>query len=102
MLDRVTGTDELSVLADHLAAARETVVTHAPVLRRTYRHALVRRAGFATWRYHERYLRAMCLAELTGPVQRMPELRHCHNYLIWRHFGHWLTDAIPSALIAPD
>lgn len=102
MLERVSSTDEHSVLADELAAARATVVTHAPVLRHTYRHALVRRSGFATWRHGERYHRAMRMAELAGPVQRVSDLRYCHSYLIWRYFGHWLTDAIPSALIAPD
>jgi hypothetical protein len=102
MLDRVIATDEHSDLAYHLAAARETTVSHAPVLRRDYRNALVNRDGFATWRYRERYPQAQDLGALTGPLLKVKELRYCHNYVIWRYFGHWLTDAIPTALIAPD
>lgn len=102
MLDRVTGTDEHSVLSHHLDAARATVATHAPVLRHTYRNALVRRTGFATWRYNERYGDKLTISELAGPILRVPELRYCHNYVSWRYFGHWLTDSIPSALIDPE
>lgn len=101
MLDRVIGTDEHSVLADHLITARETIVTHAPVLRRTYRNALVRRSGFATWGYNESYDRHIRAGKSAGPILHVPEMRYCHNYVIWRYFGHWLTDAIPSALIDP-
>jgi len=102
MLDRVTDTDEHSTLTYHLDVARSTVVTHAQVLRCTYRSALVRRNGFATWRHNERYSEGQCLGELIGPVLRVPELRYCHSYVSWRYFGHWLTDSIPSALIDPD
>ena len=99
MLARVTGTDEHSMLVEHLTAGRKTLVSHAPVLRFTYRNALVWRSGFATWRHSERYDRSRRLAELTGPIVEVPTLRYCHNYVTWRYFGHWLTDAIPSALI---
>jgi hypothetical protein len=102
MLDRITGTDEHSVLADHLQAASALTVTHAPVIRYTYRNALVRRSGFATARYSEKYSRGRDLAELVGPVVRLPHLRHCNNYVTWRYFGHWLVDGIPTAMIDPD
>jgi hypothetical protein len=102
MLDRVTGTDEHSTLSYHLDVARATVVTHAPVLRHTYRNALVRRTGFATWRHSERYGDGLQLKELMGPILHVQDLRYCHNYVNWRYFGHWLTDGIPSALIDPD
>ena len=99
MLDRVTGTDEHSVLAFHLEAVTQTQVTHAPVLRWTYRNALVRRSGFATAWHQERYGKSRNLAELAGPIAQVATLRYCYNYVIWRYFGHWLSDAIPSSLI---
>ena len=102
MLDRVTGTDEHSVVADHLTAARATEVTHAPVLRFTYRNALVRRSGFATWRKAERYGADRRMRELGSPLIGVPEMRYCHSYVSWRYFGHWLTDAALSALIEQD
>ena len=101
MLDRVTGTDEHSTIAYHVQVARETTVTHAPVLRHVWRKALVRRGGFATWRKHERYGRGFGLPDLVRPVAEVPVLRYCHGWVSWRYFGHWLTDSIPSALIEP-
>ncbi|MDX8346482.1 glycosyltransferase family 61 protein [Cognatiyoonia sp. IB215446] len=102
MLDRVTDTDEHSILSIHLDVARATEALHAPVLRQVYHNSIVRRSGFATWRHSERYGGAAEFAELTGSIMRVPELRYCHNYVNWRYFGHWLTDAIPSALIEPE
>lgn len=102
MLDRVSGTDEHSVVTDHLTAACETKVTHAPVLRFTYRNALVRRSGFATWRKAERYGADRRLRELGSPLLGVPKVRYCHSYVSWRYFGHWLTDAALSAMIDQD
>lgn len=102
MLDRVTGTDEHSTIAYHVQVARETVVTHAPVLRHVWRSALVRRAGFATWRKHERYGKGFGLSDIVRPVAQVPVLRYCHSWVSWRYFGHWLTDSIPTALIEPE
>lgn len=102
MLDRVTGTDEHSTIAYHIQTAQETEVTHAPVLRHSWRNALVRRAGYATWRWQERYDKGLGVAEATGTLSEVPVVRYCHSYVSWRYFGHWLTDSIPSALIEPD
>lgn len=102
MLDRVTGTDEHSTLDYHMGVALDTSVTHDAVLRRTWRRALVRRSGFATWRKRERYGTGIGAAELLGPVAQVPVLRYCHSGVAWQYFGHWLTDSIPSALIEPD
>lgn len=102
MLDRVTGTDENSTLAYHMSVAQETVVTHAPVIRQVWRNALVRRRGFASLRRHERYGPGFGLGDLVGPLTHVPVLRYAHGWVSWKYFGHWLTDAIPSALIEPD
>lgn len=102
MLEKVTATDEHSILAYHLTACIETVVTHAPVHRRTYENALVRRSGYSTWRHRERYDADIGWSGLQGAIQTLPEVRYCHNYVSWRYFGHWLTDSIPSALIDPQ
>lgn len=102
MLDRVTGTDELGDLSHHLGAATATYIRHAPVLRRIYRNALVRRDGYATLRTSERYGRALRIKELAGPLVRLSELRYCQSYVSWRFFGHWLTDSIPTSLIDPE
>lgn len=100
-LDRVTATDENSTLSYHRQVAIETTVTHVPVLRHTYRNALVRRRGFATLRQHERYGSGFGPGDLFGPVDRVPLLRYCHSWVIWKYFGHWLTDAISAAMIDP-
>jgi Glycosyltransferase 61 len=102
MLDRVTATDEHSVLSYHIDTAQQTVVTHVPVLRRAYRNVLVHRSGFASVRHYERYGGRIDLAELVGPLTQVTELRYCHNAMSWRYFGHWINDAVPSALIEPD
>jgi|GEM_PF-1350762 len=102
MLERVTGTDEHSELSQHLAAARASVVTHTPVVRYTYRKATIRRSGFSTWRHSERYCRTPWASEPTGPIVHLPLVRYCHNVYSWRYFGHWLSDAVPSAFIDPD
>ena len=98
MMDRVSATDEHSQLSVHLEAMRTPVAIHAPVLRRVYRNALVRRGGFATWCRNERYGDGL-VQGLAGPLVRVPELRYYHSYVSWRYFGHWLTDSIPTALI---
>jgi len=102
MLDRVTGTDEHATLSLMLESARTTVVTHAPVIRRVYRKAIVRRSGFATWSKSERYASELRASELVGPLMHVPVLRCCLNYVSWRYFGHWLMDAVPAALIEPE
>lgn len=102
MLQRATATDEHSLLSAHVAAAQQTTVTHAQVLRGTYRNALVRRLGFATWRKSERYSRSLKLGELAKRIENVAELRYCHNYVIWRYFGHWLSEGLPTTLIDPD
>ena len=102
MLERVTRTDEHGELAYHLSRATATTITHAPVIRRIYRNALVQRTGFATWRRNERYGKTRIGGALTRPILEFPEVRYCHSYVSWLYFGHWLTDAIPSALIDPE
>lgn len=102
MLDRVTATDEHSSLDFHMQTALSTTATHAPVLRRVWRKALVRRRGFATWRKLERYSKALAAGELAGPIDRVAVLRYCHGWASWRFFGHWLTDSVSMALIEPD
>ncbi|MEM8537956.1 MAG: glycosyltransferase family 61 protein [Pseudomonadota bacterium] len=101
MLDRVTGTDEHSQLAAQLQAMQAKQAIHAPVLRRIYRNALVRRGGFATWRHNESY-KGRLLQGLGRPLIKVPELRYCHSYVSWRYFGHWLTDSVPSAFIEAE
>ena len=102
MLDRVTGTDEHSDLSYHMGVATASVVTHVPVLRRTYRNAIARHSGFATWRKSERYGNALNMGQLAGAIQSVPKLRYCHNQVSWRYFGHWMSDALPAAHIDPD
>ena len=102
MLEKVTGTDEHSVLSFHLTACTETTVTHAPVYRSTYRNAFVRRSGYATWRRRERYDTDIGWSERGEAIQAFRDVRYCHSYVSWRYFGHWLTDSIPSALIDPE
>ncbi|MEM9395269.1 MAG: glycosyltransferase family 61 protein [Pseudomonadota bacterium] len=102
MLERAIGTDEHSVLSDHLETATQTKVVHAPVLRYTYRNALVSRSGFATFRHIERYGNEFRTVGLSNRPIEVPELRYCHTYVAWRYFGHWLTDSIPAAFLEPD
>jgi hypothetical protein len=102
MLERATATDEHSELSQHLTAARATVVTHTPVVRYTYRKALIRRSGFATRRHGEHYGSSPWAREPVGPTVHLPLVRYCHNIFSWRYFGHWLSDAIPSAVIDPE
>lgn len=102
MLERVVGTDEHSTLAQHIRAAQETTVTHAPVLKQIYRNALVGRAGFATWRLYQRYNTSLTVQALNEPFHHEPVLRYCHSYVAWRYFGHWLTDSLPTALLEPE
>jgi hypothetical protein len=68
----------------------------------TYRKVLVHRSGFANLRHHERYAGGIDLAELVGPVTQLTELRHCRNAISCRFVGHWINDAVPSALIDPQ
>jgi hypothetical protein len=102
MLDRVTGTDEHSTLDYHLQAATETRVTHAPVVRRVWRDALVRRDGWSVWTTGERYAGIRRAVDLSSSLIDVPVLRYCHSYVSWRYFGHWLTDSIPTALLEPS
>ncbi len=102
MLDRVTGSDEHLPVSYHIAATLQTKVTHAPVLRFTYRNALVRRSGFATAAHQLRFGKSRDLRELLGPVGSIPRVRFCYNSVIQRYFGHWMSDGIPSAYIDPD
>jgi hypothetical protein len=102
MLDRVTRSDEHSVLAHHLGLVCATSVVHSPLLRRVYKNALVRHSGFATARYHERYGRSRHLGELLGPVLHLDTVRYCQNYYGDRYFGHWLSENTSAALIDPD
>ncbi|NBE08653.1 glycosyltransferase 61 family protein [Paragemmobacter ruber] len=102
MLDRVTGTDEHSVLAHHISASVETSVRHVAVLRRVHRNALMSRGGFVTWRHKENYDRAWRSVDAGAPLREVALARYCNSYVSWRYFGHWLTDAIPTSLIEPD
>jgi hypothetical protein len=100
-LDRVTGTDEHSTVDFHRTAATEHESEHAPVLRWTFKHALVGRNGFVSSTANEHYGSGLRRAALSAPLRRVDELRHCQDYVTWRYFGHWLMDAIPKALIDP-
>lgn len=102
MLERVTGTDEHSRLEEHLEAIQATEVTHAPVLRRMYRKAVVRRGGFATWGRVVRHDQNRGFKGISGPIEQIDTLRYCESYVSWRYFGHWLIDAVPTALIGLD
>ncbi|MFC3086335.1 glycosyltransferase 61 family protein [Tabrizicola soli] len=102
MLDRATGTVEGNDLSYYLDVAIATTCTHVPVRRHVYRNALVHPRGFACLCKSERYGNGIGLAELAAPISEEPTLRYCRNYVIQRYFGHWLTDALPSALIDPD
>jgi Glycosyltransferase 61 len=102
MLDRVTGSDEHLPVSYHIAATLRTKVTHAPVLRWTFRNAFVRRSGFATATHQQRFGPSREWRELLGPVHSVPRMRYCYNSVIRRYFGHWLADGVPSALIDPQ
>jgi capsular polysaccharide biosynthesis protein len=62
----------------------------------------VRRTGFSTWRRNERYGDDPAFKGLLAPLVRVPQLRYCQSYVSWRYFGHWVTDAIPTAFLDPD
>ena len=102
MLQRAAATVEGNELSYYLEVAAETSVTHAPALRMIYRNAIVRRKGFATPRSNEKLGPGRDLAELLGPITQVQTLRYCYDDVTRLYFGHWLTDAVSSALIDPD
>ena len=102
MIDRATDGNEHSPLAQELETALATEVTHAPVIRHRLRDALVRRDGFATPRRLDRYAGRVRAADFTDPLTEVGTLRYCLDPVIRRYFGHWLTDAIPTAHIEPE
>lgn len=102
MLDRAIATVEGNDLSHYLDVATETSVTHAAALRKIYRNAIVRRKVFATWRSNERIGPDRGLAELLGPITEVQTLRYCYDDVTRLYFGHWLTDAVSSALIDPN
>jgi hypothetical protein len=102
MLERVTATVKNNDLSYYLRSATETAVTHVPVIRYTYRNALVRRRGFSTKRTKKSYYKANGLSDFLTPVTEIKTLRYCYNSVIYNYFGHWLTDATTSAFIDSD
>ncbi len=102
MLDRAVSTVEGNDLSYYLDVATETSVTHAAALRLIHRNAIVRRKGFATLRNGENLGPGRNLAELLGPITEVQTLRYCYDDVTRLYFGHWLTDAVSSALIDPN
>ena len=98
-LDRVSGTGELSSLEDHMAMAVAEQATHAPVLRRWLQNALIHRKGYSTFFEKRKYAPRTLLERLELPHASLPRVRYAMNYCSWRFFGHWMTDAVPTAMI---
>lgn len=102
MLDRVTSTPIPSQLEHHLEVVTAQSYNHAAVLRKTLRNVLVYPAGYAAWRKDAFYSPKRDLSGLKNPIVHVPKLRFCMNSVVWRYFGHWMSDAVPSSLIDPD
>lgn len=97
--ERATGTNRHSKLQDHLDAVVARQLHHAPVLRKRARNVLIGPHGMASAHMKIQYDRRLWLGALAGHVAHVPKVRYCQDYVSWRYFGHWLTDAMPSSLI---
>lgn len=102
MLERVTATPIPSELQFHINAATACEVTHAPVVRWSYRDVLVYPSGYATWSTNDRNNSSKNLKEFMGPLVKVPKLRYCHDSFSCKYFGHWMSDALPKTLIESD
>ena len=101
MLERVSaGVPGHSIAQDELAAARAPVLMHDPVVRYVMKDCLVHpgavefRGGFwpRTSARKDRLPR--------GRIGEIDNASYCMRPVSARFFGHWLTDACPTALLA--
>ena len=100
-LERITKTIRGSV--EHsVAKARQRLVTHQPVVRYTLRDCLVHQVGveYAGGRLG---LGGSPLRRIPfGRIEEIPQALHCNHIGSRNFFGHWLTDACATALLAED
>lgn len=101
-LERVTGSTIHSTVEQVTASVVATNFTHMALLRFEMRDVLVSRDGFAAVHHSQRFSRGLFRSALTKPVVEVDRLQYCITSVSRLYFGHWLTDALPTAMIDVD
>lgn len=102
MLERVTGVLAVDRLETQLEQARATHATHAAVVRYVLPDCLVHSAGVE---YDGGNLRKSASRLGRFPLRTVVEVEsalYCNSFVSNMFFGHWLTDACPTALLGDD
>ena len=100
-LAKVTAVQAETSWSQELARIRGGLVQHRALVRYELDDALVFASGFAAaGRNHARFGPLPHRALLTGRVVELDHAVSCHTSSAVRYFGHWLNDALPSALLA--
>lgn len=102
-LDRVTGgVPGHSEAADELNGALANVFHHAPVTRFVMQDCLVHPFGVEYNGGHLAKARSLLGRVTASPTEEVERAHYCMSGASARYFGHWLTDACPTALLAQD
>lgn len=89
-----------STLAEELEMATKKSATHAPVIRYTLRDCLVYPHGVEFSGGSIRKSGGRLERVPSGPIEEIPRAAYCMNSVSHQYFGHWLTDACTTALLA--
>lgn len=103
MLDRVThGVAGHSTASQELAVATAAVFVHAPVVRYTLRDSLVHRGGVEYAGGFVAKSRKLLDRLPLEPIATEARKSYCMSLVSHIYFGHWLTDACATALLADE
>jgi hypothetical protein len=73
---------------------------HAAIIRYTFENCLVHDAGIDVFGGSMRIKKLDGLKALTQPISTLPTALYCMSGVSDQFFGHWLRDAVPTALLA--
>lgn len=103
MLDRVThGVAGHSTASQELAVATAAAFVHAPVVRYTLRDCLVHRGGVEYAGGFVAKSRKLLDRFPLEPIATEARKSYCMSLVSHIYFGHWLTDACATALLADE
>jgi hypothetical protein len=87
-------------LEEDIKLAHAAEVRHVPTIRYTLKNCIVHDAGFDAFKNSFRKKRLDRPDFLFSPVTEVESLSYCMSPVSHTYFGHWLQDALPTALLA--
>ena len=92
--------DGFHSLEGDIELSRATEVRHSAAIRYTLKNCIIHDAGFDNFRSSFRKKRMDRADFLISPVTEVESLSYCMSNVSHTYFGHWLQDALPTALLA--